>query len=133
MSPLDLRRKKEISKVMAGSLAAGAGFLVVAQLLTQHIAAHPDEPATKWLAILPILLLVLLVVLALRNLRRMDELERRMHTEAMAFAFMGSLLLVAAYATLATVDLIRPPLFWLLPGMMLCWNIGLMLAVDRYR
>jgi len=133
MSPLDLKRKKYLSKFTAASLGASAVFLVTTQLLSRFIADRPEDPAIRWLAVLPLVLLVAVTVLAMRRLRRMDELERKMHTEAMAFAFLGSLLLVSTYGFLRGANLLTPPVLWLLPAMVSCWVIGLLLAIERYR
>ena len=93
MSSLDLNRKKYLSKFAAASLGASAVFLVATRLLSQFIAVHPDDPAIRWLAVLPVFALVTVMVLAMRSLRRMDELERKMHTEAMASCWVIGLLL----------------------------------------
>src|SRR3989338_3796662 len=121
MYPLDLKRKKYLSKFTAASLGASAVFLVTTQLLSRFIADRPEDPAIRWLAVLPLVLLVAVTVLAMRSLRRMDELERKMHTEAMAFAFLGSLLLVSTYGFLRGANLLTPPVLWLLPAMVSCW------------
>jgi len=133
MSPLDLKRKKDLSIFTAISLGASVVFLVTTQLLSQFIADHPEDPGIRWLAVLPVVALVAVMVLATRSLRRMDELERKMHTEAMAFGFLGSILLVSTYGFLAMADLLTFPVFWLLPAMVGCWVIGLLLAIERYR
>lgn len=133
MSPLDLKRKKDLSKFTAASVGAGAVFLVTIQLLSRFIADHSDTPGIRWLAVLPLVLLIAVTVLAMRSLRRMDELERKMHTEAMAFAFLGSLLLVSTYGFLRGADLLAPPVLWLPAAMVGCWVIGLLLAIERYR
>ena len=133
MSPLDLKRKKYLSKFTAASLGASAVFLVTTQLLSRFLADRPEDPGIRWRAVLPLVLLVAVTVLAMRSLRRMDELERKMHTEAMAFAFLGSLLLVSTYGFLRGANLLTPPVLWLLPAMVSCWVIGLLLAIERYR
>ena len=76
MSPLDLKRKKDLSKFTAASLGASAVFLVTIQLLSQFIADHPDDPIIRWLAVLPIVALVAVMVLAMRSLRRMMVFSR---------------------------------------------------------
>ena len=133
MISLDLKRKKDLSLFTAASLGASAGFLIVIRLLSQFIADHPDDPAIRWLAVLPVIALVAVVVLALCSLRRMDELARKMHTEAMAFAFLGSILLISTYGFLTMADLLAVPALWLPPAMIICWIIGWLLAIERYR
>jgi len=72
-------------------------------------------------------------VLAMRSLGRMDELERKMHTEAMAFAFLGSLMLISAYGFLTMADLLTFPAIHLLTVMIICWITGRLLAIKQYR
>jgi hypothetical protein len=133
MSPLDLKRKKHLSKFAAASLGASAVFLVTTQFLSRFIADHPEDPRIRWLAVLPVVALVAFMVLAMRSLRRMDELERKMHTEAMAIAFLGSILLVSTHGFLTEADLLTSPVLWLLPAMAGCWVIHLLVAIARYR
>lgn len=116
-SPLDLERKKYLSKFTAASLGGSAVFLVTTQLLSRFIADHPEDPGIRWLAVRPIVALVSFMVLAMRSLRRMDELERKIHTEAMAMAFLGSILLVTTSGFLRGADLLTPPVLWLPPAM----------------
>jgi len=130
---LNLKRKRDLSIFTATSLGASAGFLIVTQLLGQFIADHPDNPTIRWLGVLPVVALVAVAVLALRSLRRMDELARKMHTEAMACAFLGSILLISTYGFLTMADLLTLPALWLPPAMVSCWVIGLLLAIERYR
>jgi len=133
MSPLDLKRKKDLSKATAASVAGSAGFLVTTQILSRFIADHPNDSGTRWLAVVPIVALLAVMVLAMRSLRRMDELERKIHTEAMALAFLGSILLVFTVEFLGGADLVDFPALWLPPAMVICWVIGLVLAIERYR
>ena len=82
---------------------------------------------------LPGVALTATAVAAMRSLRRMDELERRTHSEAMAFAFLFNILMVATYTFVKVAGLPTPPVTWLLPTMVSCWVVGLLLAVQRYR
>jgi len=125
--------QKDLSKVIAISLGASAVFLVAIPRLGLFIAQHSDEPAIAWLVALPGVALTAVAVLAMRNLRRMDELERRMHGEAMAFAFLCSILLITSCGFLTVAGLPTPPIEWLSPVMVSCWVVGLLLAVRRYR
>ena len=133
VSPLDLKRKKDLSKFTAASVGGSAVFLVTTQLLSRFIADHPEDPGIRWLAVLPIVGLVAFMVLAMRSLRRMDELMRKLHTEAMAFAFLDSILIGTTFVFLRAADLLTLPVFWLLPAMAGCWAIHLMVAIARYR
>ena len=133
MPPVDAKWKKDISKLVAVSLGAGAVFLVLIPRLGPLVAAHTGEPAAAWLVALPGIALTAVAVAAMRSMHRMDELERKIHAEAMAFAFLCSVLLVTSCGFLGVAGLPTPPLEWLGPVMMSAWAIGLLLAVKRYR
>ena len=133
MSPLELKRTAPPSKLITGSLVGSFGFYFMTTTIMQHIASHPRDPGTRWLAALPVVILLLVLMLAKRGLRRMDELERRMHLEAMAYAFPGGLLLVMTYVCLTVTDFELPPIFFLVPAMVGVWLVSLILAVERYK
>jgi len=133
MSPLDLKRKKHLSKFSAGLLGGSVAYLVIIQQIIRYLTAHPGDPRSAWIAAAPMVALFLVTVLAMRSLRRMDELQRKMHTEAMAFAFLGSLLLISTTGFLARAGLMTLSFAWIIPAMAICWNIGLLLALLRYR
>lgn len=125
--------KKDLARVIVISLVASAVFLVAVVILGRFVAASHTGPAVPWLVALTGVALTAVVVVVMRNLGRMDELERKIHAEAMAFAFLGSVLIVATYTFMRAADLETPPLHWLLPAMMGCWAMGVVLAFRRYR
>jgi hypothetical protein len=133
MPLLEQERKKALFKVIGVSLGASVMFLVAIQLLGRFIADHSEDPAIRWLVALPGIALTAVVAAAMRNLRRMDELERKIHAEAMAFAFLCSILLITSCGFLMVAGVPTLAVPWLSPAMMICWVIGLLLAFQRYR
>ena len=133
MSLSESAGKRDLARVVAISLAAGAIFLIAVLLLARFVAEHAAEPTIRWLVALMGVALTAVVVVAMRNLKRMDELERKIHSEAMAFAFLCSILIIAAYTFLKAAGLETPAVRWLLPAMMSCWAVGVLLAFRRYR
>lgn len=125
--------KKNLARVVVISLAASAIFLLAVSWLGRHVADHSTVLATPWLAALMGIALAAVAVVAMRNLRRMDELARKIHSEAMAFAFLCSILIIAAFTYLKAAGLETPPVHWLLPAMMSCWAVGVLMAFRRYR
>jgi len=63
----------------------------------------------------------------------MDELERKIHTEAMALAFLCTMPLGTTYLFLIMAGLLETDPILLLPAMASCWVIGLLLSIYRYR
>lgn len=132
MAPVETK-VKDLARVVAIALAASALFLVAIPLLGQFIADHAASPAVQWLVAAPGIALAAVAVFAMRNVRRMDELERKIHFDAMAFAFLCSVLLVTSCGYIAVAGLPTPPIYFLSPIMVSCWVVGLLLAVRHYR
>jgi cytochrome bd-type quinol oxidase subunit 2 len=67
-------------------------------------------------------------------IRRLDELQQRIHHEALALAFAATAALVTGYAFLEKAGL--PPVRWTLwawPLMVVLWMIGLLIVQRRYQ
>jgi hypothetical protein len=133
MSALDLKRKRELFTFAAVSLTASAVFIWLTHLLVGFLAGKPEDSDARWLAAVPIAVLTGFMALAMRSLGRMDELERKIHTEAMAFAFLCTIPLGTTYLFLIMAGLLETDAILLLPAMASCWVIGLLLSVYRYR
>ena len=133
MAVLELKRRKEVLRFAAALLAAGIGFLLIVEGVSRYINDHPDNAATPWIAAVPIFALMLVLVLAMRSLKRMDELARKIHVDAMAFAYLCSLFVLCSAGFLALAGVATLSLDWIAPAMVVCWNIGVVIAVVRYR
>jgi Kef-type K+ transport system membrane component KefB len=75
-----------------------------------------------------------LIVAIARPIRQLDELQRRIQLEALAFAFAGTAILATAYGFLINAGL--PEIdwgAWVWPGMTVLWAIGQVIAGRRYR
>jgi hypothetical protein len=84
-------------------------------------------------AVLPIVPIVFVLWAVQRSIARMDELQRSVQLEGVAFACVGTGILTFAYGFLEGVGL--PHLSWtlVLPLMFGLWGIGVALAGRRYR
>lgn len=74
------------------------------------------------------------ILLAVRSIRRLDELQQRIHLEAMLLAFAGTGILATAYGFLQNAGL--PPIDWgglVWPAMAGLWAAGFFVANRRYR
>ncbi len=75
-----------------------------------------------------------LIVAMVRPMRQYDELQRRIHLEALALAFVGTAIIATTYGFLVNAGL--PDIDWadwIWPGMVVLWVVGLMIANRRYR
>tara|TARA_R110002012_G_scaffold234226_1_gene407770 strand:+ start:435 stop:800 length:366 start_codon:yes stop_codon:yes gene_type:complete len=88
----------------------------------------------------PILVSLMPVVPALgvcwvivRGVRRMDELQRKIHFEAMVIAFAAVALLTFSYGFLENVGFPKMTMFVVWPLMATFWVIGTIISSLRYR
>lgn len=133
MTVLELKRKQYVLRFAAALLAASIAFLLIIEGVIRYINDHPDSSTTPWIAAAPIVALMLLLVLAMRSLQRMDELARKIHVDAMAFAFLCSLFILCSAGFLALAGVVTLSLDWIAPTMAVCWNLGVVIAVARHR
>jgi hypothetical protein len=113
--------------------AAMVGYIIV---LVGSIRMLGSLGETAWrypLAASPILPAAAALWAFIRFFRGVDELEQRMHLEALAFAFGGSALATFAYGFLEGAGF--PHLNWTFvwPVMAAFWGAGNFLARRRYR
>lgn len=125
--------KQKVFKFTALCLGGSVAILGVLYLTIWFINSHPGESSNLWIASIPIVGMLFLAVLAMRSLRGMDELEQKIHTDAMAFAFLMSFLIITSCGFLALAGFMKLALDWIAPTMMICWIVGLLVTWNRYR
>lgn len=125
--------KKKLFKFTAICVGGSVAVLVALYLAIWFIDSHPGGSANLWIASVPIVGMLLLSALAMRSLRGMDELEQKIHTEAMAFAFLTSYLIITSCGFLALDGFMKMSLDWIAPTMMICWIVGLLITLLKYR
>ena len=132
MTPLEFNTK-QISRFTALCLVGFVAILVALYIAIWFIDSHPGDSINLWIAAFPIVGMLFLTVLAMRSLRGMDELQQKIHTEAMAFGFLASYLIIISCGFLALAGFMKMSLDWMAPTMMICWIFGLLIALLRYR
>ncbi len=97
------------------------------------LQANPDASWRYFVAVLPVAPAAIVLLLFVRRLARMDELQRRIQTEAFGFSLGATALLTFAYGFLEGVGL--PHLNWtfVLPLMAVLWAVGTAISTFRYR
>lgn len=116
-------------KELGGAIAAYAAVLIVS------IALINGNPGAAWrypVALLPMIPAALVLLAVMRQIGRLDELQRRIQFEALAFAFGGTALLTFGYGFLENVGLPHISWFMVWPIMAVLWIIGLGIANRRY-
>ena len=115
---------------LAASIVAYAVMLAVSLAI---LAQHP--PGAAWrpaVALLPMLPAAGVCVVVLRQLHRIDELQRRLQFESLAFSFAGTALITFGYGFLEGIGAPRLSMFAVWPLMAALWIIGLFVNSRRY-
>jgi hypothetical protein len=95
-----------------------------------------NNPTASWrglVAVLPVIPATLVVLAVVRYIGRMDELQRRIHLDAIGFAFGATALLTFTWGLLENAGFPRLSMVWVLPLMAALWGIGAGVASYRYR
>ncbi len=123
-------RSKDV--VMQGlALCAYVALLMLANLISVRVG--PGLWAQSLPALLPIGGAVLCLLAFLRIMRQLDEFQRRIQLEGLAFGFAATGLLTFSWGFFEDAGAARLPTFWILPIMAVLWVLGVLLANWRFR
>lgn len=119
------------------ALELGGAFLAYGSLLfiSNRINSiwEPTGTAKLLIALLPMLGGIAAMLAVIRAFRRLDELQRRIQLDALAFAFSGTALLTLAWGFAETSGLPLLSYFWIWPLMGTLWILGVIVFQARYR
>ncbi|MFV3076605.1 hypothetical protein [Niveispirillum fermenti] len=113
-----------------------AGIAYAGMLLGTNHAVKSGMVPDAWLvptALLPMLPCVAILWAITRHIRRMDEFQRRLQFEAIAFSFAATAMLTFSYGFLEGAGLPKLSMFVIWPLMAGLWVIGQGVARYRYR
>ena len=114
----------------------GGALGLYAVVLIGVIALINANPEAWWrvpLVLVPMAPVVLALIAFMRYFDRMDELQRRVQLEALAFAFGGTALLTFGYGFLQLVGFPQQSWFFVWPIMAVLWIAGKARADRRYQ
>jgi hypothetical protein len=115
-------------------LTAMAAYVIV---LIISITIINASPATAWwripLALAPIIPIIFALIAFMLALGRMDELQRRIQFEALAFGFGAAGIITFSYGFLELVGFPHISWIFVFPLMIMFWGIGEGIASRRYR
>lgn len=112
------------------SFALYAAVLVISLTWLKSGVALPWKYAV---AVLPVLPALGIPYAVLRYCQAMDELQRRIQLEALAFGFAASAVATFTYGFLQNADPPDVSWVWVWPVMGVCWLVGQLIARRRYR
>ena len=114
----------------------GLALLAYMMLLIGSVTLLRANPDASWryiVAVVPVLPAALVVFLFVRRLAQIDELQKRIQTEAFGFALGATALLTFTYGFLEGAGM--PNLNWtfVLPLIAILWGVGTAVFTFRYR
>jgi|SRR5579872_3659750 len=115
----------------------GTAMVAYVIVLIVSITLINISPNSAWwripLALAPVIPAIFAMIAYMRFVGRVDELQRRIQFEGLAFGFGGAGILTFSYGFLENVGF--PHISWLFvfPLMIALWGIGVAIASWRYR
>ncbi len=116
-------------KEFGGSMAA---YSLIVPISVRLLRGHEHTVLGYCIAFLPIIPSAFALIAFLRHFRGLDELQRRIQLEAVAFSFLATCLITLTWAFLQNAGLPRFDVSWVAPLLIFLWGIGAAIARRRY-
>ena len=113
-------------------LSSMAGYTVVVPVSIWLLKGHEHTPLGYCIAFLPIIPSAFAVWAFMRFFRGLDELQRRIQLEAVAFSFVATCLITLTWAFQQNAGLPRFDVSWVAPLLIGLWGVGVGIAKRRY-
>ena len=92
-----------------------------------------DHTVQIIICLLPVLPCIFTVMSVIRLINRLDELQRQIQLNALAFSFTGTALATFSYGFLENIGFPHFPIFMIWPIMATLWGMGVAFGIWRYR
>jgi hypothetical protein len=119
-------------RYLRGFLSAMAAYSIIVPISVRILRGHEHTPLGYAIAFLPIIPSALALWAFMRMFRGLDELQRRIQLEAVAFSFLATCLITLTWAFQQNAGLPRFDVAWVAPLLILLWGLGLGIAKRRY-
>jgi hypothetical protein len=132
MLDLELAVDTNSKRYLKEFLLSMAGYTVMVPLSIRMLRGHEGTAIGYVIAFLPIIPSGFAMWAFLRFFRGLDELQRRIQFEAVAFSFLATCLITLTWAFQQNAGLPRFDVSWVAPLLILLWGVGLRIAKRRY-
>ncbi|HEX5440815.1 MAG TPA: hypothetical protein VFW76_08025 [Ktedonobacterales bacterium] len=113
-------------------LSAMVAYAILLVVSIYVLQANPTAPWRGAVAVLPAVPTVLALLIFIRFLGQMDELQRRIQFDAVAFAAGATAILTFTWGLLENAGFPHISLIWVLPLMTALWGIAAGVSAARY-
>lgn len=110
-----------------------AAYSVMVPVSIHLLERHEQSPWRYLLALLPVIPAAFAMWAAIRSFRNLDELQRRIQFEGLAFSFLAVSLLTLTWGFLQNAGLPHADVIWIAPLLIVLRGLGLALASRRYQ
>ena len=121
---------KRYLKISGSSMAA---YTAVVPISIWLLRGHEHTLLGYGIAFLPIIPSIFAMLGFMRMFRGLDELQRRIQLEAVAFSFLATCLITLTWAFQQNAGLPRFDVSFVAPLLILLWGLGLCVAKRRYQ
>jgi hypothetical protein len=110
-----------------------AAYTAIVPISIWMLRGHEHTPLGYSIAFLPIIPSIFAMFGFMRMFRGLDELQRRIQLEAVAFSFLATCLITLTWAFQQNAGLPRFDVSFVAPLLVLLWGLGLFVAKRRYQ
>ena len=121
---------KRYYKEFGGSMGA---YAVMVPISVWLLKGHEHTVLGYGIALLPIIPSAFALWAFMRFFRDLDELQRKINLEAVAFSFLATCLITLTWAFLQNAGLPRFDVSWVAPLLIMLWGVGQCMARRRYQ
>jgi hypothetical protein len=121
---------KRYYKEFGASMAAYVVVVFTSVWLLKH---YVHSPLRFLVAVLPVVPAAFAMWAAIRYFRGLDELQRRIQIEGLAFSFNATCLIALSWGFLQNAGLPHADVIWVAPLLVFLWGIGSYISRRRYQ
>ncbi len=114
----------------------GGTMLAYSVVLIVSLMFLRENPDSSWripVTVAPVIPIIFVMLAVIRGVRRMDEMRRHIHLEAVIIAFLATVILCFSYGFLENVGFPSFNTMWVGVAMICLWGIGQLLANRKYQ
>ncbi len=97
------------------------------------LKSHEHSPLRYVFAVLPVIPSMFAMWAAIRFFRGLDELQRRIQFEGLAFSFLATCVISLTWGFLQNAGLPHADVIWVTPLLIFLWGVGHCVAARRYQ
>ena len=125
---MDANSKRYLKEFIPAMVA----YTVMVPISIWLLRGNEHSPLRYLYAILPVIPAAFAMRAAIRFFRGLDELQRRIQFEGLAFSFLVTCLVTLTYGFLENAGFPNLNWVWIVPILILSWKLGLVIASRKY-